>query len=56
MFGKAKTPKTPKVKLSDLCHTRQADIERIVNGATIPVDAPKWQVTTRAARPKRSRR
>ncbi len=27
---------TPGRKLSDACHTSQADIERIVNGAKIP--------------------
>lgn len=39
-----------KVRLSDACHTSQKEIERIVNAAPVPADAPKWQVTTRTAR------
>lgn len=54
MFRKSKASK---VRLSDLCHTSQADIERIVNGAPVPAGSPKWQVTARAAKqPKRTRR
>ena len=49
MFGKNKPPKV-KVKLSDLCHTPPAEVERIINSAGVPAGTPKWQVTTRATR------
>jgi hypothetical protein len=45
-----RTTKVARVKLSAACHTSQADIERIVNGAPVPADAPKWQVDTRPQR------
>lgn len=31
-----KTPKPPRIRLSDLCYTSEADMERIINSAPVP--------------------
>jgi len=54
--AKPATAATPakKVRLADAltaaCNTSQEDMERIVNGATVPQGTPAWQVTTRTGR------
>ncbi len=55
MFGK-KTPKPPKVRLSDLCHTSQADMERIINQAPIPPGNPPGTVRVNGRAQRKSRR
>ena len=41
-----RTSKAPRVRLSDACHTSQADMERIINNAPVPAGAPRWQART----------
>lgn len=43
-------PKPKKRTIDDLCHTSQEDMERIINGATIPTGASGYQVTRHTPR------